>query len=109
MVTFKQFLSDFSEEVEETFESVSMTENAKIAVVSVMSNYLGERRFDPIELMELFEMVCVSAMNKSQINREVLEQRVNQAAKAVLTEEPQYSDFPEISFEEAEERRAFGR
>ena len=109
MVTFDQFLTEFNEEVEETFEEAMMTENAKIAVVSTMRKYLGNMRFDPLELMELFETVCYSAMHKGQVNRKAIEARFKQEANKFLTTEAKYASEPEITFEEVEERRSFGR
>ena len=109
MVTFDEFLTDFNEEVEETFEEAAMTDNAKIAVVTTMRKYLGNMRFDPLELMGLFETVCYSAMRNGQVNRRDITARFKQEANKFLTTDSQYASEPEITFDEVEERRSFGR
>ena len=109
MLTFNEFLIQFSEEINEVYQGTEMSKNAKIAVVSVMRQYLGNRRFDPMELLELFESVCYSVMSKDSVIREQLVGRVRNEARTYLTWQPTYDDYPEISFEEVEERRAMGR
>ena len=108
MLTFNEFLVQFSEEVQEVYSLTMMSENAKIAVVQVMRQYLGNRRFDPAELLGLFESVCYSAMNRTKIDPEELEDRVQHEAAAYLDEQD-YSMEPDITFEEVEERRSMGR
>lgn len=108
MITFNEFLMQFSDEVEEIYQGAEMSENAKIAVISVMRDYLGSRRFDPVELLGLFESVCYSAMHKDVIDEEALATRVRNEARNYLTD-PDYSREPDITFEEVEERRSMGR
>lgn len=109
MLTFNEFLIQFSEEVGETYAMAEMSRNAKIAVVSVMRQYLGNRRFDPTELLSLFQTVCMSAMHKGSVAREAIAERFNNEVNTYLTEEPRYASNPEISLEEVEERRSMGR
>jgi len=106
MITFGDFLVQFNEEVEETYEQVSMSKNAKEAVETVMKKYLGNRKFDPIELMELFENACYHAMGKERVDIPELHSAVSNQAKNILHEEPRYTDFPEITFDEAERMRS---
>ena len=109
LLTFNEFLIQFNEEIEETYESAGMTKNAKIAVISTMRRHLGNRVFDPLELMELFETVCIASMKNGQVDRKGVIDRFKQTKGAFLTEQPTFRDKPDISFEEVEERRAMGR
>jgi hypothetical protein len=106
MLTFNEFLIQFSEEVNEIYQGAEMSRNAKIAVISVMREYLGNRRFDPVELLGLFESVCYTAMHK--VDRDTLLARVGREANFYLTD-PDYSREPDITFEEVAERRSMGR
>ena len=109
MLTFNEFLEQFKEEVEEVFVSTEMSDNAKKAVVEVMGDYLRGRRFDPTELLALFERVCIMSMNKSEQNEKELSERIIDEAPKYLTEQPDYSKEPDITFEEISERRTIGR
>ncbi len=106
MVTFNEFLIQFNEEVEETFEQVEMDDNAKIAVVTVMKDYLGKRKYDPLELMQLFERACYHAMGKEMENYNELQESVRRQAPTYLTELSEYTNFPERVFEEYEKPRS---
>lgn len=108
MITFNEFLVQFSDEVREIYLGAEMSTNAKIAVISVMRDYLGSRRFDPAELLGLFESVCYSAMHKEVIDKEALATRVRNEVRNYLTD-PDYFREPDITFDEVEERRSMGK
>ncbi len=108
MITFNEFLTQYSEEIEEVYESVEMSRNAKKAVIFTMKKYLGNKKYDPLELMELFESVCYSSMSMGRVNRVGIQDRVHNEASTYLTEDD-YSREPDITFEEVHERRSRGR
>ena len=73
-----------------------------------MRKHLGRTRFDPMELMQLFETMCVSAMNKGEVDRPKIADRFKQELPVFLTDEYE-TNFSDIVFEEPEERRSRGR
>lgn len=103
MLTFEEFLVQFKNEVAEIYALSDMSKNARVAVLSTMKKYLGSARYDSLEMLELFETVCYSAMQKGQVNRKYIEKKVVSDMPTYLTN-PDYSDFPEITFDEAQER-----
>ncbi len=106
MVTFEEFLTQFNEEVEETFEQIEMSDNAKTAVIIVMKDYLKNRKFNPLELMELFENACYHAMGRDKVSISELRASLNSQAPKIITEHPDYSDFPEMMFDEGGKMRS---
>jgi hypothetical protein len=109
MVTFEEFLVRFNEEIEETFESSELSDNARAVVISTMKRYFRGKKYDPIELMAVFEGVCVATMTKDEPKRKSVLNRIKKEANHYVTEEPDFTRFPDITFEEAEEMRAMGR
>ena len=103
MVTFAEFLVLFYDEIEEIYESVHMSKNAKKSVVFNMKKYLGNKRFDPISIMNLFESACVSSMNMGSVDRENIKSRINiEGPKEIIDDNYFYT--PDTNFVEIEER-----
>jgi len=103
MVTFDEFLANYAENINEIYESVDMSKNAKIAVVSTMRRYLGNKRFDPISLLNLFESVCYASMNKGSVDRANIRSRVTSEGPSYLSGEEDFYT-PDTDFVEIEER-----
>ena len=80
MVTFEEFLVNFNEEVEETFENTSLSDNARAVVVSTMKKYFAGKKYDPIELMAVLEGVCIATMTHDEVERKSLLGRIRREA-----------------------------
>ena len=108
MVTFEEFLVNFNEEVEETFESAFLSDNARAVVISTMKRYFAGKKYDPIELMSVLEGVCVAAMTHDEIERKSILDRIQREANHYVTAEPEYAWDLNSPYVE-EDRRTRGR
>ncbi len=103
MVTFAEFLSLFYEEIEELYESIDMSKNAKKSVVFIMRKYLGNKRYDPVSIMSLFESACISSMSMGSVNRDSIKSRINMEGPKYLIDDD-YFYTPDTNFVDIEER-----
>ena len=104
MVTFDEFLIAYDDVVEEAYEDLGLTETAKEAVVTIMKKYLGNRRFDPLDLINLFQTVCYSAMHRGQLSRKRIEDKVSNEMENYFTEAGLEGDFTADSFPDREKK-----
>ena len=103
MVTFAEFLTLYYEEIEELYESVNMSKNAKKSVVFILRKYLGNKRYDPVSLMSLFESACVSSMNMGSVDRDNIKSRIDIEGPNYLIDDD-YFYTPDTNFVDIEER-----
>ena len=108
MITFDEFLTQYSNDIAEIYAGAEMSRNAKRAVVSVMRQYMGERKFDPISIRNLFESVCYSAMEKGSVARGAIGRRVVAQGPNELVGTDDFLP-PETNLVEAQERGARGK
>ena len=103
MISFEEFLVVYGESIKEIYEDVGMSKNAKKAVVSTMRKYLGERKFDPIGMLSLFESVCYGAMEMGHVDKDNIRFRVHSEGRYYLSG---VNDFlePDIDLVERQER-----
>ena len=92
MITFDEFLEEYNDQVQEAYESNGMDEGAIDVVVSTMKRYLGNRRYDPMSLLNVFQSVCYSAMAKSHHNSREIKKRFAQEAENYLEDTNDYSN-----------------
>ena len=98
MITFDEFLVQYSDVVAEAYEELGLTNTAKKAIVTIMRNYLGNRRFDPVDLINLFQTVCYSAMHRGQLSRKTIEEKVSGEMDKYLADEGYDNEYTEESF-----------
>ena len=109
MVTFEEFLVEYHDKVAEAYESLGLTKNARKAIVSTMRKYLGDRRFDPMDLLNLFQTVCYSAMHRGQLSRKVIENKIVSEMDDFLSNPGLSGGFDADSFPERDENWSVGR
>ena len=63
-----------------------------------MKQYLGNRRFDPLDLVNLFQTVCYSAVHKGQLSRSIVEAKVSREMDNYLSDDSLNPDYTDDSF-----------
>ncbi len=102
MITFDEFLVQYNDVVAEAYEELGLSNTAKEAIVTIMRKYLGNRRFDPVDLINLFQTVCYSAMHRGQLSRKAIEEKVNREMDKYLADEGYDNEYTEESFRNVE-------
>ena len=116
MITFKEFLEDFKEEIDEVLtpfdeerkndDSDTITVNSvRDAVMEVMGAYLKNGKYDPMELLNLFHRICTLAMNREAEDYSLTVNDVEREAAHYLSSETE--SLSDITMEGEERSKRF--
>ena len=107
-MTYKEFLTDFRDEMAEAFRDCEIPGNERNYIIYMLGRKIGTRSLDGADILSMFQDVCQSFSPHTLGNDQLLKARLRYAGETYLDgrQEAMINADPMISYESIEERGA---